>query len=201
MTILYLLDLIGTFAFAVSGALAGAKKEMDIYGISFLSIVTAVGGGTIRDMMLGRTPPFIFKDLNYLYISLFASILVFLFHKHVEKAENLLVWMDALGLGIFNVIGISIALKYGIGYIGAMAFGVMTGTFGGMIRDVLIKRTPFVLTHEVYASACLVGGAIFCGLHYIGIEPQINTTISAFIVFAIRMVTVKKGINLPRVST
>lgn len=200
MTLLYLLDLLGTFAFAVSGALAGARKELDIYGISFLAVVTAVGGGTVRDTMLGRTPPFIFKDLNYLFLSLAAALVVFLFHGYVKKTNNLLVWMDALGLGVFNVIGINIALMSGVGYVGSMIFGVMTGTLGGMVRDVMIGTTPFVLTREVYASACIAGGALFCLLHYIGLDPTINTALSAFLVFSVRMFTFKKELHLPKVA-
>lgn len=200
MTLLYFLDLIGTFAFAVSGALAGAKKELDIYGLGFLAVVTAVGGGTVRDTMLGRTPPFIFKDLNYLFLSLAAALIVFLFHSHVKKTNNLLVWMDALGLGVFNVIGINIALMSGVGYIGAMIFGVMTGTLGGMVRDVMIGTTPFVLTREVYASACIAGGALFCILHYAGLNSSVNTGLSALLVFFVRMYTFKKELHLPKVT-
>ncbi len=200
MTLLYFLDLLGTFAFAVSGALAGARKELDIYGISFLAVVTAVGGGTVRDTMLGRVPPFLFKDLNYLFLSLLAAVIVFLFHSHVNKKYNLLVWMDALGLGVFNVIGINIALHSGVGYIGSMIFGVMTGTLGGMMRDVLIGSTPFVLTSEVYASACIAGGSLFCALDYAGFAQTPNTALSAVLVFFVRMYTLKRGLHLPRVK-
>ncbi|MGE4317256.1 MAG: trimeric intracellular cation channel family protein [Deferribacterales bacterium] len=200
MTLLYFLDLLGTFAFAVSGALAGARKELDIYGICFLAVVTAVGGGTVRDTMLGRIPPFLFNDLNYLFLSLLAAVMVFLFHSHVKKKYNLLVWMDALGLGVFNVIGINIAMHCGVGYIGSMIFGVMTGTLGGMMRDVLIGSTPFVLTSEVYASACIAGGALFCGLDYAGFPPAPNTALSAVLVFFVRMYTLKRGLHLPKVK-
>ena len=198
MTLLYVLDLIGTFAFAVSGALAGVRKNLDIYGIAFLSVVTAVGGGTVRDTMLGRVAPFVFKDSNYLFLSLLAAVLVFLFHSHVKKSYNLLVLMDALGLGLFNVMGINIALSGGVGYVGSMIFGVITGTVGGMIRDVLINATPFVLTREVYASACIAGGALYCLLHHFGVDQSLNAGLSALLVFGVRMITLKYGFHLPR---
>ncbi len=201
MTLLYALDLVGTFAFAVSGALAGVRKGFDIYGLSFLAIVTAVGGGTVRDTMLGRLPPFIFKDINYMFLSILAAVIVFLFHSNVTKKYNLLVWTDALGLGVFNVIGINIALSSGVGYVGSIIFGVMTGTLGGMMRDVLIGATPFVLTNDVYASACLAGGLVFCLFDYAGFPHAPNTAISALLVFAIRMYTFKKGVHLPKVKT
>jgi len=200
MTLLYSLDLLGTFAFAVSGALAGARKNLDIYGISFLAVVTAVGGGTVRDTMLGRIPPFLFKDMNYLLMSILGALVVFLFHGYVKKKYNLLVWMDALGLGVFNVIGINIALHCGVGYIGSMIFGVMTGTLGGMVRDVMIGATPFVLTSEVYASACIAGGALFCVSDHYGVHPSLNIAISAVFVFVVRMYTFKKGMHLPKVK-
>ena len=198
MTLLYALDLLGTFAFAVSGALAGVRKKLDLYGVTFLAIVTAVGGGTLRDTMLGRVPPFVFKDSNYLFLSIGAAMLVILFHSHVKRSYNLLVVMDALGLGLFNVMGINIALSSGVGYVGAMIFGVMTGTVGGMIRDVLINATPLVLTREVYASACIIGGALYCTLHHFGVDQSLNAAVSALLVFAVRMITLKLEFHLPR---
>lgn len=200
MTLLYFMDLLGTFAFAVSGALAAVRKELDIYGICFLAVVTAVGGGTVRDTMLGRTPPFLFKDMNYLIMSLLAAFMVFLFHRYVNKKYNLLVWMDALGLGVFNVIGINVALKCGVGYVGSMIFGVMTGTLGGMMRDVLISTTPFVLTREVYASACIAGGILYCGLEIGGANQAVNMAVSSLFVFGIRMITFKRNWHLPKVA-
>ncbi len=200
MTLLYALDLLGTFAFAISGALAGARKGFDIYGLSVLAIVTAVGGGTIRDTMLGRIPPFVFKDLNYIFLSLLAAVIVFLFHSNVTRKFNLLVWTDALGLGVFNVIGINIALSNGVGYVGSIMFGIMTGTLGGMMRDLLTGSTPFVLTSDIYASACLAGGIIFCLSDFLGFPHAPNTAFSALLVFAVRMYTFKKGVHLPKVK-
>lgn len=200
MTLLYALDLLGTFAFAISGALAGVRKGFDIYGLSVLAIVTAVGGGTIRDTMLGRIPPFVFNDLNYIFLSLLAAVIVFLFHSNVTRKFNLLVWTDALGLGVFNVIGINIALSSGVGYVGSIMFGIMTGTLGGMIRDILIGATPFVLSSDVYASACLAGGILFCLADHLGFLHAPNTALSALLVFAVRMYTFKKGVHLPKVK-
>lgn len=198
MTLLYSLDMLGTFAFAVSGALAGVRKEMDIYGISFLAVITAVGGGTTRDVLMGRTPPFVFVDYNYIYISVFAAFLVFMFHKHIAKTLTLLIYMDALGLGVFNIIGISVGLNHGIGYLGSIALGVMTGTGGGMMRDVLTGETPFVLKREIYASACILGGASFIAMELMGINRPVGLTLSAVIVILIRVLAIIKDWNLPK---
>jgi uncharacterized membrane protein YeiH len=198
MRLLYLFDLLGTFAFAISGAVAGVRKNFDLYGIIVLALVTAVGGGTIRDVLVGRIPPFIFKDINYFLISIAAALITFFFHKYVEKTYKLLLIMDAIGLGVFTVIGISVGLQYNIGYFGAVVMGVMTGTFGGMIRDVLQKEVPLVLQKEIYASACIIGGIIFVVFDILKIDNVLNVAISGVAVFLIRFVAIQKNWHLPK---
>jgi len=198
MRLLYLFDLLGTFAFAISGAVAGVRKNFDLYGIIVLALVTAVGGGTIRDVLVGRIPPFIFKDINYFLISIAAALITFFFHKYVEKTYKLLLIMDAIGLGVFTVIGISVGLQYNIGYFGAVVMGVMTGTFGGMIRDVLQKEVPLVLQKEIYASACIIGGIIFVVFDILKIDNVLNVVISGVAVFLIRFVAIQKNWHLPK---
>jgi uncharacterized membrane protein YeiH len=198
MRLLYLFDLLGTFAFAISGAVAGVRKNFDLYGIIVLALVTAVGGGTIRDVLVGRIPPFIFKDINYFLISIAAALITFFFHKYVEKTYKLLLIMDAIGLGVFTVIGISVGLQYNIGYFGAVVMGVMTGTFGGMIRDVLQKEVPLVLQKEIYASACIIGGIVFVVFDILKINNVLNVVISGVAVFLIRFVAIQKNWHLPK---
>jgi uncharacterized membrane protein YeiH len=198
MRLLYLFDLLGTFAFAISGAIAGVRKNFDLYGIMVLSVVTAVGGGTIRDVLVGRIPPFIFKDINYFLISILAALITFFFHKYVEKKYKVLLIMDAIGLGVFTVIGISVGLQYDIGYFGAVVMGVMTGTFGGMIRDVLQKEVPLVLQKEIYASACIIGGIVFVFFDILKFNNVINVAVSGIVVFIIRFVAIQKNWHLPK---
>ena len=198
LNLMYFLDLTGTAAFAISGAIAGVRKDSDIYGVIVLGCVTAVGGGTLRDILVGRIPPFIFQDYNYLTLSILASITVFFFHKFFEQRYDILLIMDALGLGVFTIIGLSIGLDYKIGYLGAIMMGVMTGTAGGMIRDVLLGEIPLVLQKTVYASACLAGGILFIILFKIGLDKNINLFISATTVFVIRMLAIKLNWNLPK---
>jgi uncharacterized membrane protein YeiH len=198
MSFLYTLDLIGTFAFAVSGALAGVYKKMDLYGVAVLGMVTAVGGGTLRDMLIGKTPPFIFTDYNYLGLAIIASLLVFYFHRLIEKGQRLLLLMDALGLSTFTVIGISVGLEYEIGYPGAVLMGIMTATAGGMIRDLLRQEIPLVLTREIYASACLAGGLLFCLLDLLSFPRFTILIIAGAAVFLIRCFAINKGWGLPK---
>lgn len=194
---IYFLDLFGTFAFAISGALAGIRKKMDIYGIIVLACVTAVGGGTLRDMLLGRIPPFIFNDYTYISIAIVAALLVFFFHHTVAKVFNLLLVMDALGLAVFTLIGISIGLDHEIGYPGAIMMGIMTGTVGGMLRDILLREIPLVLQKTVYASACLAGGILYSLLSLLAINEILNISISAILIFGIRMLAISRNWNLP----
>ncbi len=198
MSILYILDLVGTFAFAVSGALAGVYKKMDLYGVIVLGLVTAVGGGTLRDTLIGRTPPFIFSDYNYLLLAIIASLLVFHFHRLVERNQRLLLFMDALGLGTFTVIGASVALEAQIGYPGAVLMGIMTATAGGMVRDLLRREIPLVLTREIYASACLAGGIFFCLFDMAGMPRGVNLLVAGGVVFLIRYCAISWGWRLPR---
>lgn len=201
MTLLHFIDIIGTVAFAASGAIAGVRKKLDLYGVCFLAIVTAIGGGTVRDALLGRVPPFAFRDISYFLLSISTAVLIFVFYRHIKKTYAALVWMDAVGLGLFNVTGLTIALDSGIGYFGSIVFGVITGTVGGMMRDVLIGQTPFVLTQEIYATACIASGGLFCLLDWAGVNMQTNMAVSAVLLFVIRMTTYKMGINMPRIKT
>lgn len=137
MNLLYTLDLLGTAAFAASGALAGVRRNMDLFGVLVLGLVTATGGGTIRDLLLGDTPPFIFKDETYLYLSLCVSVAVFIFHRNIDRFHHPLLYCDAVGLGTFVVIGTSKAIAFHIGFFGSIMMGVMTATAGGMVRDML----------------------------------------------------------------
>ncbi len=198
MSFLYTLDLIGTFAFAISGALAGVDKKMDLYGVIVLGMVTAVGGGTLRDLLIGRIPPFIFVDYSYLTLALVAALLVFYCHKLVERGQRLLLMMDALGLSTFTVIGVSIALEHGIGYPGAVMMGIMTATAGGMVRDLLRQEVPLVLTREIYASACLAGGMAFCLLDASGLARFANLLIAGAVVFLVRWFAIRRGWKLPK---
>ncbi len=198
MSLLYSLDLLGTFAFAISGALAGVYKKMDLYGVIVLGMVTAVGGGTLRDMLIGRVPPFIFSDYTYLALAVAGSLLAFFFHNLVTRGQRVLLLMDALGLSTFTVIGTSVALERGLGYPGAVMMGAMTATAGGMVRDLLRQEIPLVLTREIYASACLVGGAIFCVGDAVNLTRGINLLVAGSVVFLIRWFAIRKGWRLPQ---
>ena len=198
MNLLYSLDLLGTAAFAASGALAGIRRDMDLFGVLVLGLVTATGGGTLRDLLLGDTPPFIFKDETYLYLSIIVSLLVFVFHRRMEFLQHPLLYFDAVGLGTFVVIGTGKALDFRMGFIGSVMMGVMTATAGGMMRDILSTQVPLVLQKEVYASACLAGGVLLYLLNLTALPRNWALLIAALTVIVLRLLAIYHNWALPR---
>jgi len=199
VNLLYALDLLGTAAFAASGAWAGVRRDMDLFGVVLLGLVTANGGGTVRDLLLGA-PPFILKNETYLYLSLMVSLLVFVFHHKMEFLQHPLQYFDAVGLGTFVVIGTGKAITYQIGFFGSVMMGVMTATAGGMIRDVLSNQVPLVLQREVYASACIAGGILLYLLHLTTFPESWALVVAALTVIAVRLLAIQKGWALPRAT-
>lgn len=197
MNLLYVFDLTGTAAFAISGALAGVHRRMDLLGVLILGIVTAIGGGTLRDILLGDTPPFCLKDENYLYVSIAVSLITFFAHPVFHRYRNALLYFDAVGLGTFVVIGTGKALEFNSGFIGAIAMGMMTATAGGMVRDVLSGHIPLILQKEIYASACLAGAILFYVLTKFNVNHSSVMLLSALVVIGFRLLAIKHNWALP----
>lgn len=197
MLLLTLLDYLGTFAFAVSGALKAARRGMDLFGLTVLAVVTAIGGGTIRDVMLGHQP-FWFRDANYILLSLLAVIIVFAMYRVVAKGEMVLLWFDAVGLGAFTVIGASRALEAGLGLVGTVVLATLTGIGGGVIRDVLAMDTPVVLRKELYASAAIAGAILYWLMDRYGVPYGVSAPVVMVAVMAIRLVSLYYGVGLPK---
>ncbi|HEY6839384.1 MAG TPA: trimeric intracellular cation channel family protein [Geobacteraceae bacterium] len=198
MTLLYALDLLGTAAFAASGALAGTRRNMDLFGVLVLGMVTATGGGTLRDLLLGDTPPFIFKNETYFYLSIVTSLAVFFFHRRMDSLHHFLLYLDALGLGTFVVIGTGKAFDYHLGFVGSVMMGVITATAGGMMRDILSSQVPLILQKEIYASACLLGGMLLYLLHATPLPQAWSLTLSALAVIALRICAIRFNWSLPK---
>jgi uncharacterized membrane protein YeiH len=198
MNIIYLLDLVGTAAFAASGAWVGVRKRMDLFGVLVLGMVTAVGGGTLRDLLLGDTPPFSLKDESYIYIAISVSLIVFANRVRFKLLEKPLLYFDAVGLGTFVVIGTTKALDFQLGWLGAILMGVMTGTAGGVFRDVLANQVPLILRREIYASACVAGGALLVILEQSGAGRLVAALLAAGTVITVRLLAIRYGWGLPR---
>ena len=195
--LLYSLDLLGTVVFAISGAWLACRKEMDLFGAMVLAFVTAVGGGTIRDVLLGSIPVFWIEDTLYMMAIIAATALAILVRKLNQKLEWSMQILDALGLSVFVVIGVSKALSFGVEPIVAIMMGVLTGCGGGVIRDVLAGEVPMILRKEIYASAAIAGGVVYVTLDgYLGNE--IATILTVGTVLIMRLLSVYKGLSLPR---
>ena len=198
MDIIYILDLIGTAAFAASGAWVGVRKQMDLFGVLVLGTVTAVGGGTLRDLLLGDVPPFSLKDEAYIYIAIVVSVVVFANRKRFEFFEKPLLYFDAIGLGTFVVIGTTKAIDFQLGALGAVLMGVMTGTAGGVMRDLLANQVPLILRREIYASACVAGGTLLVILGENGVAPAAAALLSAATVILVRLLAIHYDWSLPK---
>ena len=198
MTVLYALDLIGTAAFAASGAWVAVRRRMDLFGVLVLGLVTAVGGGTLRDLLVGAVPPFSLQNEIYLYVSLAAALAVFIARNRFQLMERPLLVLDAVGLGTFVVIGTTKALDFQLGFLGAALMGVMTCTAGGVIRDVLANQVPLILRKEVYASACLAGSLLLVALETLGTPRPTAALLAAATVIAIRLLAIHYNWSLPR---
>lgn len=198
MSLLYLLDLIGTAAFAASGAWLGVRRHMDLFGVLVLGLVTAVGGGTLRDILLGDIPPFSLQDETYLYVAIIAALFVFMNRERFKLFENPLLYLDAVGLGTFVVIGTTKALDFKLGFLGAVLMGVMTATAGGVVRDVLANEVPLILRKEIYASACLAGGVLLVILEQADVARPTAALLAAVTVIAVRLLAIHYNWSLPK---
>lgn len=200
MNLLFILDMIGTVAFAASGAWVAVRKDMDLFGVMALGMVTAIGGGTLRDLLLGDLPPFCLQNEIYFWVPVITAVLVFILHRHLPNLMQPLLYLDAIGLGTFVVIGTSKALMFETGPFGAVLMGVLTGTAGGVIRDVLANEVPLILRQEIYASACIFGGILLVILTRLESPEHVNLLLVAGSVILIRILAIRYNWSLPKAS-
>lgn len=195
---LFVLEMIGTAVFAVSGALAASRAGMDIFGFSVLALMPAVGGGTFRDIMLGRFPVFWVENNSYVAVALLAAVVVYFFADRPGFRKTLLIWMDAAGLALFAVLGTEIALGMGVSTLIAVMMGVSTAVFGGMIRDIISNEIPLVLTGEIYATAAFIASIAYIIASYAGIGRTSALVVGVAAGFAVRAVSIVFHLSLPK---
>ena len=196
-TLLLVLDLIGTFVFALSGATVGVRKQLDIFGVLVLSFAAANAGGMTRDLLLGAVPPPAISDWRYIVVALGAGLITFYWSPLIQRLHSAVLVFDGAGLALFAVSGTQKALTYHINPVAAVLLGVLTGIGGGMLRDVLVSEVPTVLRSDLYAVAALAGAAVVV----IGdrlLFPAVATTIAgALLCFGLRMVAIRRDWQLP----
>ena len=198
--LLYILDLFGTAVFAISGVWVACRKDMDLFGALVLAFVTAVGGGTIRDVLLSATPVFWINDTLYLLVILATVMVAIVGRRWHERSKWIMQVSDALGLAVFVVIGVTKSLSFGVEPMVAIMMGVLTGCGGGAIRDLLAGEVPMVLRKEIYASAAMVGGAVLVFLEPLIQNIDITSVIAATVVLVLRLLALYKDLSLPSFS-
>lgn len=193
-----LLDFLGVAVFAATGALAASRKELDIVGFIFLAAITGIGGGTLRDLVLGKLPVFWIQQPAFIGVCVVVAIGVFFSAHLVESRYRLLLWLDALGLASYCVMGTMIGLEYGISPYAAVVTGIMTATFGGISRDVISGEKSVLLSDEIYISAALLGAASFALLMSVDVDKNIAIVISFTLAFSLRAAALSFGWTTPR---
>lgn len=196
-TFVLLLDFLGTFAFAISGALVAVRHRLDLFGVLVLSFAAATAGGITRDVLLGATPPVALVDWRYLAVSAVAGLITFYRHAVVERFRNPVQVSDAVGLALFAVVGASKALAAGVGPVGAVMLGVVTGVGGGVVRDVLVAEVPAVLQRELYAVAALAGALLLVAGRSLDLPPAPVAVAGAVLCFGVRWMAIRRGWRLP----
>lgn len=196
-SLLYFLELLGTAAFAVSGALAASRKNMDIFGFCVLALMPAVGGGTLRDIILDRSPVFWIDDTRYVVVAIAVALLVFFMPHKPGSRRRLLVWADALGLALFAALGTEISLAFNTGALVAVMLGVATAVTGGMIRDIICNEIPLVLSREIYATAAFVASTAYVVGQELGLASSAALVVAVAAGFAVRALGIIYSWSLP----
>ena len=191
MSWIYLVDLFGTLVFAISGVLTAYHKKFDLVGTLIIGFVTAVGGGTLRDMMIGRLPVGWLIDRNYLFMILSGYVLAYLCKHQLTKLKRTMLLFDAIGIGLFTILGIQISLLKELSIENSLLMGIISACFGGVIRDVLTNEVPLLFRKEIYASACFIGGGAYLILNKLEVLEDVNIAISILIVIVIRYCSIR----------
>ena len=199
---IYILDLFGTMAFAVTGAFKAIEHKADIVGIIILATITGVAGGTIRDVILGKELPNSLIDPSYVIITVVSAIVIFLLHSKMKKHWNVFLKFDAIGLGVFTVIGATFAYNmFGMNFLVIVLSGMLTAIGGGILRDVFVSQTPIVFVKELYASASFLGASVFYLVILLTNDVYAGTISGLLLATGLRIVAMKYNWNLPKVKS
>jgi uncharacterized membrane protein YeiH len=192
------IETLGTVAFAISGTFAAMQKRLDPFGVLIIAFVTSIGGGTVRDLLLGDTPVAWMRDVNYCLLILITSIITIFFKTHIKKFKVTLFLFDSLGLGLFTMLGIQKGIMFGLSPGICVALGTITGCFGGIIRDTLLNTIPLIFHKEVYATACILGGVLYYSLKYFDLREDLATIAVIVFIFVLRVIVVRYKLALPK---
>ncbi|MDE2006725.1 MAG: trimeric intracellular cation channel family protein [Rhodospirillales bacterium] len=191
------LDWVGTFVFALSGGLLGVRKRFDLFGVLFLAFVVAVAGGMVRDVLIGAVPPVGITQIHYFLIAMAGGLITFYWYPRIVTLRQQIVLFDAVGLGLFAVIGAQKAIAYGINPLMASLLGMITGIGGGMTRDILAGDTPFVLYSDIYAVAALAGAGVVSAAYALGVSEFVSMPLGAAVCIFLRLMAIYRGWKAP----
>lgn len=197
---LNLIDILGTFAFAVAGGFSAIERRLDPFGVLIISFVTAIGGGTVRDVLVGNFPVNWLQNGNTILVVFFSALLTMIFGSYLKHLNTALFIFDALGLGLFTIIGMEVGLKLGFSAGICIALGTISACFGGVIRDVLLNKVPLIFQKEIYALACIIGGLVYYLFKLTHFNDDIAKVICILMIFAIRYIAVRYNLSLPRIQ-
>jgi uncharacterized membrane protein YeiH len=197
---LNLIDILGTFAFAVSGVVSAMERKLDIFGVLIISFVTAIGGGTIRDILVGNLPVNWLQNNVTITVIFCAAVATMIFGSLLKHLNTAIFVFDALGLGLFTIIGLEIGLKKGFGAGVCIALGTISACFGGVLRDVLLNKVPLIFQKEIYAMACIIGGVAYYFLKQTTLNDDLAKIVCILLIFSVRVVSVRLALSLPRIT-
>ncbi len=202
MSLIYCIDIAGTFVFTISGALAASDKKHhhDIFSVFFTGFITAIGGGTIRDVTLGAYPVAWISDINYLLAVFAGVVFTLIFRRYIIRLSRTLSIFDTVGMAIYVVLGVQKSISYDVNLLAAVVLGMVSGIFGGVIRDTLLNEIPLIFRKEMYATPCLLGSAFFVLLHVLHVEEQLNFILSVLFIFIFRLLAAKYSWSLPKLN-
>lgn len=195
----FTIDILGTIAFAISGVLVAMEKKLDIFGVFIIAFVTAVGGGTLRDLLIGNTPVVWMRDNIYVFVIIGTVVLAVLFRNQLKYFRTSLFLFDTIGIGLYTLVGIEKGLAAGMLPLMCIALGTITASFGGVIRDILCNEIPVIFRKEIYATACILGGTSYFFLRKLPFDDQYAYAAAILIVIGIRLLAVRFKIALPSV--
>ena len=195
----FTIDILGTIAFAISGVLVAMDKKLDLFGVFIIAFVTAVGGGTLRDLLIGSTPVAWMQDATYVFVILGTVVFAILFRNKLKYFKKSLFLFDTIGIGLYTMVGIEKGLSVGLLPIMCIALGTMTASFGGVIRDILCNEIPVIFRREIYATACILGGISYFLLRKLPIENTYAYVGAIIVVIGIRLLAVIFKIALPSI--
>jgi len=192
MEAILIIDIVGTFVFAISGVVAAVERKFDLFGTLILALVTAVGGGTLRDLLIGATPVSWMGDDLHILVIISAIPVAYFFYTFLLRLRKTFLLFDTMGIALFTILGIEKSLSIGLSPVIAVMMGVVSAVFGGVIRDVLSNQVPLIFRKEIYAFACLAGGLVYLGFKILGVWEEFNMLFSVLIVITIRLLAIKR---------